>query len=103
MSEIRPSVLWFARWMEQKLRINDSKKTGWGTESFIFLFARLFDEVHELEKALSQYLTQDYPKTDKIKEAVISECADVANFAHMIADKIRGCPNGPRGKEESPA
>lgn len=48
----------------------------WSDSTTAFLLKRLKDEVVELEKAY---------KDDKRKD-IVRECADVANFAMMIAD-----------------
>jgi len=63
--------------MMKKLRQN-SHKAGWNTVTNYWLLARLNDEVRELQEAM---LT-DSP------EMIADECADVANFAAMIADNI---------------
>ncbi len=59
--------------MMQKLRKN-RHKAHWNTVSQAWLLGRLKDEVEELQLALQEGWD------------VISECADVANFAMMIAD-----------------
>jgi hypothetical protein len=65
--------------MEKKLRANDHKG-GWGGCSKNYLIKRLGDEAEELEVGLFNFYTA---------EAIIAECADVANFAMMIADNYR--------------
>jgi len=83
---MRPSILRFAEVMEQKLARNDWK-CGWNNEPQEWLFERLLHEVGELAEAIGKMDSQ----------AIIEEAADVANFAHMIADVAQGCPDGPRG------
>lgn len=79
---VRPPVQWFAGQMEAKLRANDHKG-GWSDCNFRWLYQRLLEEVHEVWIEYNQLDQQ--PKW----ENVIKECADVANFAMMIADKAR--------------
>jgi NTP pyrophosphatase (non-canonical NTP hydrolase) len=64
--------------MEQKLRVNDHKD-GWHDCKFDALFERLLEETEELRMALQQ----------RSGLAIIEECADVANFCMMLADRVR--------------
>ena len=68
--------------MEQKLRENDFRG-GWVNDSCRQLIEKLKGEVKELEETL-------YVENMVYNEKAIKECADVANYAMMIADKIRG-------------
>lgn len=79
-SKTIPTVLWFASQMEAKLKKNRHKgdQEGWRDCGVSYLMERLHGEFEELTRALSS--------TDK--EDIIAECADVANFAMMIADII---------------
>lgn len=86
----RKSLEWFAQEMEGKLRENDHKG-GWQGCRFSELFPRLREEADEL-------LVKAHPlKLDTVAECLtatdahelIRECADIANFAMMIADNIR--------------
>ena len=79
---MRESVLWFGDKMEHKLLAND-RKPGWEDLSDVYLLKRLHEEITELEAALG----------DTSAEAIILECADVANFAMMLADKRRPGPH----------
>lgn len=81
---IRKEVLEFAQDMEIKLKENDDKE-GWKGESFEYLFANLQEEVHEL----SRYFDKNVAYKWITKDEIIRECADIANFAMMIADKCR--------------
>ena len=63
--------------MMKKLRQN-CHKAHWDTVTNYWLLARLNDEVRELQDAMMN----DAP------ELIADECADVANFAAMIADNI---------------
>lgn len=56
--------------------MRDADKPGWHDENAVWLLARLKEEVAELVKALKGGNDAD----------VAQECADVANFAFMIAD-----------------
>lgn len=73
--DLRPTVAKFATYMEHKLRLNDHKP-NWRTCSLGYLRQRLDQELAELNDALKC----GDPR------AVYDECADVANFAMMIAD-----------------
>ncbi len=73
---IRVPVLKFAFEMERKLRIN-SGKGGWQDCDNDYLLSRINDELFELKACINE---------KKVKRAIINECADVANFAMMIAD-----------------
>ncbi len=81
---MREVVKWFAEQMEAKLQKHDDRG-GWHQCEQGWLLVRLTDEAVELMEAIK--------KSDR--EAVISEAADVANFAMMIADKARSA----EGKE----
>jgi hypothetical protein len=80
----REPVQWFARQMELKLRENDHKG-GWSQCSTWWLLSRLREEVNELEQTMYAAAAGDV-----CVDHVVSEAADVANFAMMIADIARG-------------
>lgn len=82
---IRKAVADFALVMEQKLREKDHK-SGWRDESLADLFRLLLGEVGELDDAIDTY--NDTPEYIELDE-LVKECADVANFAMMIADAAR--------------
>lgn len=92
----RDVVRRFAEDMEHKLREN-AHKGGWEQDSFESLFKRLEEETKEARKAvhaLTSTLWDDRPgdpveRLDALGEAAIYELADVANFAMMLADRIR--------------
>lgn len=71
----RSAVLRFSAEMEKKLLENDHKG-GWGDCRSETLFDLLLEEKNELEEALTSHDERN----------IIAECADVANFAMMIAD-----------------
>lgn len=80
VEQLRSEVQWFAKQMEKRLQENNYEG-GWSGESFIYLFARLRDEVQEL--ADCQTYAPNCP------EGFVREAADVANFAMMIAEKFK--------------
>lgn len=67
-----------------KLRSN-ARKGHWADIPFADLFSMLSEEVRELDGALLDLLCND-GASSKAAEAVLMECADVANFCAMIAD-----------------
>ena len=71
----RKSVKWFSHLMILKLQKN-RHKAHWSKATCSYLFSRLKEEVHELEDSFDGNVTAE----------ILSECADVANFAMMIAD-----------------
>ena len=76
---LRNAVLWFAAHMETELRNHDDRP-GWDDDDTMDLFDHLKEEVRELRNALVD---------SSDDSAIISEAADVANMAMMIADRIR--------------
>ena len=84
--KLRPEVRRFAEQMEKVLRENDHKG-GWHNEHVYWLTQRLGDEHQELIHALIDHPDDIY--------AIVKECADVANFAMMVADVVYryGAPN----------
>ena len=76
----REVVKWFASQMEQTLLDNDHKG-GWRHMTIKELYSRLADEMGELQTEIN------FPEQDMA--AIINECADVANFALMVADVAR--------------
>ena len=81
----RKEIMEFAQDMERKLRENDAVKNHWLDESTNHLLYSLKQEVTELSlEILFKFSSQ----------AVIDECADVANLAMMIADHHRKLLDG---------
>lgn len=74
---VRPAVMWFAEMMEAKLAKNDHKG-GWNNCDLQYLSMRLTQERKELTEAIKS----------RNKQRIIDECADIANFAMMIADRF---------------
>lgn len=83
----RKEVVWFATLMEEKLRENDHKG-GWGNCDIYYLIGRLQQECEEAYNAITNHNIKNIPL----------ECADVANFAMMIATKFK--PTPPSKEEE---
>jgi len=77
----------FQRIMWDKLMAN-AHKGGWESASPEELLGRLEDELEELKRAV---------RCAESPEAVARECADVANFAMMLADVVGGLPYKRRG------
>jgi hypothetical protein len=91
--EVRKSVRWFAEQMERKLREHDDRD-GWEHEDYDWLTDRIYDELMELKGAVfrfevAQMSNADRDELEHLANAVSSEAADVANFAHMVADNAR--------------
>ena len=80
MQEVFPVLNWFHREQVKKLREN-ADKLHWNTLDFSQLDYNLNAELTELAVELSL----------KNVDAAIKECADVANAAMMIADKLKTC------------
>ena len=78
--KLRIELLKFAEFQEKVLRDNDNKG-GWVGCDTDELIMRLEQEVLELKHVATKYATS--------KEQVTLECADIANFAMMIADNQR--------------
>lgn len=98
MSATRSYVNAFADDMEEKLAFNRHKgdREGWAKDDPDSLFRRLEDEVEELRFVLHELrnLKQDGlnhgPHARSSRISIRSECADIANFAMMIADVAGG-------------
>jgi len=80
----RPPVRWFACEMERKLRENNHKE-GWVGEDTGYLLKRLREETEELKAALGEKNEREWQ--EPVSKRIISEAADVANFAMMIAEQ----------------
>ena len=89
--EERIEVRKFAEEMEKKLRENDHKG-GWTEEDLGYLHHGIMREAKELEELLVRYDMIGkviFSLTPIKKRKIIRECADIANFAMMIADNTR--------------
>lgn len=78
--EIRLEVRWFSEFMESKLRLYEGKKgDSWKEFNIYRLFQRLRKEVEEIKEIMPECESKEEVRK------LIDECADVANFAMMIA------------------
>lgn len=79
--EIRFHIMQFSTAMEENMRKHDEDKGrhGWFKMDPKTLLEKLMGEVLELSDTLVEY-----PNTNSQK--IIDECADVANYAMIIAD-----------------
>jgi hypothetical protein len=89
--KIRPEIMIFAEAMERKLRRNDFKG-GWQDEKYGYLLRRAIEEIDELRRVLS--------RANPSAATVVNECADVANFVMMIADKALAEKRSDNAEEE---
>ena len=85
---VRPIIQAFAEAMERKLSENDGVKPEWSGERVEWLLAALQGEVVELAEALSSWVYWGAQWPDE----VLSECADVALYAAMVADVVDALP-----------
>ena len=76
------AIQWFAILMQGKLNEN-AHKGNWDNCEMGYLRRRLSQEVAELKRALDKH-----KRGNATAEDVRNECADVANFAMMIADTV---------------
>ena len=85
-SETWPHVLAFARLMEAKLEKNRHKgnREGWLKDHPWDLVERMLDETVEVQQCFTEGSDGRIEFEDV--ESLSKECADVANFAMMIAD-----------------
>jgi len=89
MQKVRQEVVWFAEYMEKTLKENDYKG-GWKECGLEFLLNRLREEVFELERAIGVNCPHcGHKREPETWRNIVSESADVANFAMMIADITR--------------
>ncbi len=91
---VRVEVQWFASKMEEKLALNDHK-TGWKDCEVDMLIDRMQEEIDELKNAWWKR-KNDWGRSAgegfmfvATNEELIKECADVANFAMMVADVLK--------------
>lgn len=94
LTTVRPEVQWFAIEMEKKLALNDHK-TGWKDCEVDMLISRLKEETQELEDEwwkrkndFGRSASEGFMFTSS-NEELIKECADIANFAMMVADLFK--------------
>ncbi len=79
--ELRPEVQKFAEDMERRLRANEHKN-GWKDCDDDFLYNELARNVNLLDFSLAEGITA--------KHETLRRCANIGNFAMMIADNWGG-------------
>ena len=83
---MRKSIKIFAEKMEAKLKTKDEERGEYGwldsNTDINFLMNRIREEFIELERDFK----------DCFQDGVASEAVDIANFAMMISDRLRGRP-----------
>jgi hypothetical protein len=86
MSTVDDRLGWFIEKMRSKLSESKNLSKGdWRTASENYFVKRIDDEVVELKIELFDVARPD-------PEKIIKECADVANFAFMLADWVKAHP-----------
>lgn len=92
MSRPHEGVEWFADEMRAKLEANDHKR-GWDDLDPEFAMYRMRQEQREIGDALDQAYDQGHSDaatvSDTFAQQIVEECADVANFAMMLAWRFR--------------
>jgi hypothetical protein len=79
---VRESLAWFSEKMEEELHVFDSSLSAWETEVALAILDDLEDQVIELR---SKFLMAMRCAQPNFQNAVIKQCVQVANLAHMIA------------------
>ena len=79
---IRESLSWFSEKMEKDLQGFDRSMSAWETESAVAILDDLNEKVIELRSKFVLAMRCTHPN---LPEAVINQCVEVANLAHMIA------------------
>lgn len=92
----RPEVRAFADLMEAKLSENDHKP-GWKEDHPEDLLSRLYEEADEIRRSWDHWRGTAWPR-EQLGPVIGRECADVANFAMMIAD-VCGALSNQQGGE----
>ena len=94
ITAVRSEVQWFALEMEKKLALNDHKG-GWKDCEVDALIKRLKEETQELEDEwwkrkndFGRSASEGFMFTSS-NEELIKECADIANFAMMVASLFK--------------
>ncbi len=113
--ETWPSVAWFARHMRWALDYHKARgKRGWREDSPSDLVPRVWQEAMELRDLardvklgttacdLDAMIEHDHRPPRTIRAAIVSECADVANMAMMVADLVAGDQDEDEAPESRP-
>jgi len=85
--EVRPTVYWYAKKMEMRLRQKDAEKgrEGWHDGKLLYYLAKSADcmrTIHDIIKI-------DKPIPNRSIHTVIKKCYDGGNFFMMLADNLR--------------
>jgi len=92
---VRESLFWFSGKMEEDLQVFDRSISAWETEVALAILDDLDEQVIELRSKFLMAMRNTQPK---IQNAVINQCVQVANLAHMIASchhpMLSRCRNG---------
>lgn len=91
------AVMSFVVDMKYKLRMNNHKG-HWREYSLAYLLQRLDGEIGELKEA-SKLWSSSSSVDQRQLLAIVHECADVANFALMIADNAKRTMRSISGRE----
>lgn len=99
----RPAILAFARIMELVMRVKDAAGyPAWDSECIDDHLAGIRNETNEVEGALSDAAHSGFLGWDgerELADAVMRECADVANRAMLLANAVRPlCEHDGRGR-----
>jgi|SRR6185312_978556 len=99
----RPAIMAFARLMEQVMRVKDAAGyPAWDSEKIDQHLAGIHTEANEVEGALHDARLTGFLGWDggmELAQAVMRECADVANRAMMLANAVRPlCKHDGRGR-----
>ena len=99
----RPAILAFARIMELVMRVKDAAGyPTWDSERMEQHLAGIRNETNEVEGALHDARLTGFLGWDgemELAQAVMRECADVANRAMMLANAVRPlCRHDGRGR-----
>ncbi len=79
---VRESLSWFSGKMEDELQLYERSMSPWETEFALAILDDLDEQMSELRSRFFQAMASTHPK---IQNAVINQCVQVANLAHMIA------------------
>ncbi|MBI5593442.1 MAG: hypothetical protein HY881_23555 [Deltaproteobacteria bacterium] len=92
---VRESLSWFSGKMEEELQVFDRSMSAWETEFALAILDDLSEQVIELHSKFIMAMRSTQPK---IQNAVINQCVQVANLAHMVASSqnpiLSHCRNG---------
>ena len=95
VSPVRESLSWFSGKMEEDLQVVEKFISPWETEFGLVILDDLDEQITELRSKFLVAMAKAHPKN---QNAVINQCVQVANLAHMIASChhpiLSRCRNG---------